>query len=171
MENNNHAFRIAVEEAKAAFQNQMESIKAIKNNSTALFGSASLVLSIISSLQILRPVPKEYFLPYLILLGLAGCIYILYFLLSIRIIASTELFLPILNDTQEYTKLFLNRSEKDILSDLLDAYLQAIHKNESIIIRRKNLSQLSNLLISLLVITLLVLAVVPSIPQLQRVGF
>lgn len=123
-------YETAANEAIKAYNEQMESLKSIKDTAKTIFSSTSLIVAIISSLQAIRTSPPTNMTAY----AAAGIFVLICFIaliyLCVRVLLPIKLTTPIKPTWEVFAKTFMDKSEKEVHSVTTCAYLDAIEKNE-----------------------------------------
>lgn len=156
--------RLAVEEMKATLDRQFEGIQSIKNTSRIVFGTSSLIISLMSTFQIVYPIiPSEYtsFFNLGVVTSLIG--YVVMITCCLYVLLPKRIFEPIKPNWETLIALFVDQSEQDIYRNKLSAYLNAIELNEPIIARHRILTMISSAILVLIVIVLLSLTLIPRV--------
>lgn len=142
---NNYDVKVALEEAKLSLEKQFEGVVVFRDGCKTILGSASLVVTVVGSIQTLRqatPINTEWFnailVISLILFGLvvAGCIWV---------ISPKPLKTPIKPTWEEYQSTFFGKEERDILKQSLSSYINAIELNNPMINRASIVTKLTGL--------------------------
>jgi hypothetical protein len=156
---------IPLAEMQKTFDLQLASFDTIKTQSRALFSSASLLVALVSALQIFSNTsfPPEWLPWYRAGLVLAGLLYVALIVLCSLALWPAAPVLPIDAKWEELATTFKGLSEQDRLLKHLSGVLNAIDLNRPLVKRYTRFSKAATLIFPLIVITLLLLALIPRI--------
>lgn len=156
---------IALAEMEKTFERQLASFEVIKTTVRALLSSASLIVALVSALQIFAsPIfSPGWLICYRIGLLLAGCLYVALISLCSKALWPVAPVLPLACEWDVLTTAYRDLSEHDRLSKQLSAVLNAIDLNRPLIKRYVMFSMAATALLPLIVVILLLLALIPRI--------
>jgi hypothetical protein len=128
--------KVAADEMKKIFGYQLDEVTAYKDTMKSYFGAASLVVTILASLQILfGTVAPAWAGLHQFLVILAIAFYIALTLLSIFIFIPTTLQAPIDSDWDVLQETYFQKNEEEVLRLLISSYLNAIDLNDKILVK------------------------------------
>lgn len=157
-------YKASLEEMQKVFGYQLDSVSASKETNKNFFGAASLIITLLGSLQLLLgKVSNAWTSTYQLLLLISLVIYILFILISIYIFLPTVLQAPIRADWSELKESFFCREEKDILVHQLSQYLIAIDDNKKALKKLDRFTKIGGALLIVLILLFAVLALMPKI--------
>jgi hypothetical protein len=162
---NNHAdLRVSLAEVERYFELQVSSVTSYKETIKYIFGFASLIITVLGSLQLITgKVSAAWLMTYQVLLGAAFFLYILLLLLSIFYLVPTTLKSPIDPTWDELEKSFFYKEEKELLVQQICNTLNVITLNKKEIAR---LSFRTRIAVWLVVIIILLLAILILLPKI-----
>lgn len=156
---------VSIAEANNSLQLQYGGMDAVKANTRQLFGSASLILSLVTILTINRVVPESLFYIYVGALVIAAILYVVIVTLCIYILSPVVVKTPIEPSLEVYQEYLLQKEGRELQLQRLSAYLNAVNLNGPIIAKRVRLFRVASILFVFLIVYLMAVSVIPSIPM------
>lgn len=154
---------IALDEMQRLFSAQMASFDTIKTNVRAVLSSASLIVSLVSALQLLTvKVADAYVGLYRLGIGVVAILYVALMVMCVAALLPVRVVNPLLAEWDTLTTAYKGLSKKDALLARLSSVLNAIEKNTPEVERFRKMQIGALALLPLLVITLLLLTLLPK---------
>ena len=154
------AFTVAAQEAVKVYQDQLESVKSLKDTEKTLFSSTSLIFALNGAVQAFNP-PDSLTCTYKItglLLLLAFAIFIY---LSIRVLLPIKLVYPFKATWENFdTYIMEKENDKEVYKIITLAYLEAVEKNEPLLLELRKKIVLSGIFMVIVVCLLVILLLV-----------
>jgi hypothetical protein len=128
----------AVDEAKAYYQSQEKAIESIKTTARAIFGSASLVVSLLGALQLFSKSPRTS-PPWVSVAAIISVVvfYILAIYFSLLSQMPVSFVTPVKMGLAELDSAYVGKGKENVLKQQLVNYLNAIDGNRKAIEERK----------------------------------
>jgi hypothetical protein len=160
--NKNLDIQVSIEEMSELLDKQFDSMEAIKTTARTIFGSASLVTSILGAFKLTTIIIVEDYAKYFnIGIVISMVLYVILIVCCIFILLPINMKLPIEANWKVLRDAFVGKEERDILKMQLSAYLNAISHNDKLINSKKKLATIASVILPLIVITLLIVSVLP----------
>ena len=157
-ENEASGLKIGIEEMQRNLEAQFEGIDAIKAFARTIFGAASLIVSLISTLGLIETNISDNIKPfYYGILLTTGILYVFLIILCLWVLSPIRLDLPIKADWKVMYD-YLMGDEITVLRTHLYAYITTIQDNVKYIEPRERWVKWSGALLGLIVILLLILS-------------
>lgn len=157
-------FKVSLDEVKKVFEYQLESVTGYKEASKNVFGAASLIITLLGSLQLLLGKVSDMWLTtYQTLLIIALVVYIAIILVTIFLLMPTSLQAPIRASWEVLEDTFFYKDEKEVILFQLNQYLVVIDKNKAICGRLRMLMSLIGILLVGLIMVFAVLMFMPKV--------
>lgn len=154
----------ALDEVEKAYTNQLSSMDAIKSTTRSILSSASLIVSLISTLQLFTSkVAPEWLIWYRAGVGLIAFLYIILILLCIIVLVPTNMFGPVSLNWKVLVETFDKKKEKDVIDMRVSALINAIDLNRPNVRRASRLTLVTCIILPIIVITLILLAMIPRV--------
>lgn len=155
---------ISFDEMQRLYAAQVSGFDSIKTNVRAVLSAASLIVSLVSALQILtvRVVPGYLWL-YQTGVGLAAILYVVLVSLCIMALLPIKVITPLSPDWDELVTAYKGLSEKEALMKRLSSTLNAIESNQPMVERFRKMQMGALILLPVLVVMLLLLTLIPRI--------
>lgn len=151
-------------EMQRMFHSQLDGITSIKTTIRAVFGSASLIVSLIGALQLFTaPVPIEWLPFYRGTLALIAVLYVVLILVCVAGMWPVAINPPLNALWDELTTVFKGKDDQEMITMYLSAVLQAIEFNAPIVKRFYKLQVIALILLPILVVLILSLAWLPRV--------
>jgi Na+/melibiose symporter-like transporter len=155
---------IPLAEMQQSFKNELAGIDSMKTAIRAIFGSASLIVSLIGALQLITaPVPKHLLPTYqMALIGLA----VLYLILIAVCVAGmwpVKIYPVLPYDWDRLTVMFKDKSDVEMQQLHLSQTLHAMEDNRPLVDRLYKLQIAALVVTALLVLLILFLAFLPRV--------
>jgi hypothetical protein len=153
---------IPLSEMRRSFQAQSDGIDSIKGTIKTVFGSASLIVSLIGALQLFTTTVAPQWLPwYQIALVVIAVLYLALIIVCVAGMWPAYLYPPLNPKWDELTTTFQNMNEQEMTTMYLSAVLKAIQLNKPIVRRFVRLEITALILLPILVLLILFLAWLP----------
>ena len=158
------AIELMINEAENKYARQVESIRSLQSSAGTIFGSSSLIVSLISLFQILDqpPAPNQK-IPFILLLIAIGGLYLWLVFTCLRVLRPVEYLGPVEISYQAYENYLKGKSEEKLLDIKLRLYIRAIESNNPVIFRLERGTQLAYRILPWLITAIIALAVLPMI--------
>lgn len=159
----NAYLQVALDEMRKTFDLQLGSFDTIKATVRALLGSASLIVGLVSTLQIFSPATfAPMWLPwYQIGLGAAGVFYVILIVFCSMALWPAVPVLPVAAEWDELVTTYKGLSENERLAKQLSAILNAMDLNRPKVQHYAFCSRAASFLLPVIVTILLLLALIP----------
>jgi hypothetical protein len=161
--NKNFDVKIVLEEVKAGYQRQEESMDVFKKHARTLFSASSIILTLLGVMQIFS-LPAEVFKG--LYGGIIAGILILYILLvGISLIVNFPIqFLgPIELNWDVLSHGFMEKKERDVILMQISCYLNVIDLNRKSIKTRYKLILTQNIIFGLIVLLVITAGLIPHL--------
>jgi hypothetical protein len=156
--------QVSIDEMQKTLERVLASMDAIKNTARSTLSSASLILALVSLLQILAPtVQVRWVTLYGFGLALVAVLYLVLIGLCVYSLAPVSMIGPVAPEWQALRDAFTGKCEQDILLTRLGGLINAIHQNRPIVQKYSRMVTLASSLLPALVLLLLLLALIPRI--------
>lgn len=158
-------YQVALEEMKLALQHNLASFDAVKNMARALFGSASLIIGLLGTLQIIvAKVEPAYRASYNILIVLTMLAYVVLILCCLLVLTPNNIYLPIAPEWDELWNQFISETDENIQKTRLSSYINAIQLNRPILARLRKITSLATLMLPSIILLVLIISILPRTP-------
>lgn len=155
---------IPLAEMQRTYQGQSSSIDSIKATIKTIFGSASLIVSLIGALQLLtKPVTVTWLPTYQLILTVIAFLYVALIIVCIAGMWPVRWQHPLNTDWDELTSTFKDMDDDDMKRMHLSAILQAIEINAPKVKRYSRLQMTALFIIPIIVLLILLLAFLPRV--------
>ena len=153
--------RLALEEMRRLYEQRFESADKLDEKAATLLGSASIILSLVSTLQLtLTGTDQPFF--YWILLVVALLLYIGLIVLTVWAISPTTYQSPIKADWDVLDKRLFQQDEKQALLTLIKAYKDQVIANKEVNDRKAVKVKLAGVSLAAMVIVLTFLSLISA---------
>ena len=153
------AKRLVLKELQNTLSAQLSSAGDLDGKLKQLLNSASLILSIVTTLQITTGIGHIGWL-YLIGLSVALSLYVYLIVVIMRGLKPVDYYAPIPRSWDEIAERYFDQDESAALSVLISTYLDSIDKNNSIITNKSQTVKTAATLLVIIVVTLLIMGIV-----------
>lgn len=153
------AKRLVLAELRSTLSAQYSNADGLDSKLKQLLSSASLILSIVTTLQITTGI-KQVGLPYLIGLAVALLLYAILITFIMRALRPMTYYAPIPPKWDDIAKHYFGKDEDTALSQLISTYLDALEKNDAPLTYKTRMVNFASVLLVLIVIVLLLMGVV-----------
>ena len=154
-------FAVSLEEMKNFLTLQFSGITAIKNTARVILGTTSVIIAMIGTLQIFRPVPDDVIRVYLLLIILVIILYLILIILCVLVLSPLDLHGPIDPSWDTLKKYIIGQHGEELVKIQISAYLNAISLNDKILNKRKNQMLIASIILPIIVIFLIILGSLP----------
>lgn len=153
------AKRLVLAELRSALAAQFNNADGLDGKLKQLLSSASLIFSIVTTLQITTGI-KQIGWPYLIELGFVFVLYATLIAVIVRALLPMTYHAPIPTTWDEIAQHYFGQDEETALSQLISTYLDALDKNDTPLTRKASAIKIASVLLVLIVIALLFMGLV-----------
>lgn len=165
-QNDNEALylQIPLEEMQKLYERQISGVDSIKNNVRAVLSAASLIVSLVSAMQIVSArISPDWLAFYQAAVVFAVFLYIALIIMCISALWPVNVIGPMKADWDELTTSYKNKTYLDAIRLQLSSVLNAIDENAPILNRLKYLQISVQILLAILVTLILLMALIPRI--------
>ena len=146
--------RLVLAELRSTLSAQFGNADGLDNKLKQLLNSASLILSIVTTLQITTGVNRIGWL-YLVGLSIAFVLYAILIIVIMRALRPATYQAPIPPDWDGIANNYFGKDEESTLDLLISTYIDALDKNDAPLIYKSRMVQVASWLLVSIVITLL----------------
>ena len=146
--------RLVLDELRNALSAQLNSADDLDDKLKQLLNSASLILALVTTLQITRSI-EHIGWPYLTAMSIAFILYAILIIQTISGLRPSNYYIPISFSWDEIAHRYFHLNEADALSLLISTYLKTLPKNAKRLSRKSKAVRNASTLLVLLVIALL----------------
>jgi len=147
---------LVLDELRTTLSAQFDNADGLDSKLKQLLSSASLILSIVTTLQITTGIERIGTL-YLIGLVVALVLYIALIVTIIRALRPMDYHAPIPSDWDEIAERYFGKDETEALDVLISTYLDALEKNEVPLAYKVKRVQVASILLVSIVVTLILM--------------
>jgi len=149
-------------EMQRMYQGQSNGIDSIKATIKTIFGSSSLIVSLIGALQLFtKPISATWLPVYQGVLIVIALLYLALIIVCIAGMWPVYVYPPLNAVWKQLTETFQNMNDEEMESMYISAILQAIEKNTPIVKRFVRLERIALFLLPVIVLLILFLAWIP----------
>ena len=164
MVDNTFGIQVCIEEMQKTLERVLASMDTIKNTARSTLSSASIILALVSALQILSPRIQAPWVPvYGIGLAIIAIAYVILVALCVYVLAPVSMIGPVSPEWSALKEAFTDKDQQEIMLLRLGGLINAIDQNKPIVKHYSRLSIIASALLPALVGFLLLLALVPRV--------
>lgn len=126
-------FQVAASEAVKAYNDQLESIKSIKDTAKTILSSTSIVFALMSSFQITQVPLNEKSDAFFVVGSITLLLFALLIWSCIRVLLPKKIIYPLKSDWETYDTAFMGKDEVDVQKMVTNAYLETVTLNDGVI--------------------------------------
>ena len=153
------AKRLVLSELRSALLAQYTNADGLDSKLKQLLGSASLILSIVTTLQITTGIQKAGW-PYFVGLAVVLLLYAVLITVIMRALRPMTYYAPIPPKWDEIARYYFGKDEDAALDQLISTYIEALEKNDVPVNHKSRMINVASALLVSIVIVLLLMGVV-----------
>lgn len=158
---NNHDVKAMLEIVKEGYNEQSESVDVYKAQVRTIFGASSIIISLMSVLQIFSTIPEGFNPLFQAIIAGIVILYIILVVLSLVVLSPMSWFQPVKLDWDYMTDYFGGVNERDAILKRISAYLNVIELNQKYTKRRYCMTLAQGIIFGLIVLLVIVAGVLP----------
>ncbi len=160
----NFGLQVSIEEMQKAFDREMASFDTVKANNRTIFTAASLLVSLLSALQILSArVDPAWLVAWRSGLIFTAVLYIVLIIICVYSLRPLDVYGPVKADWDTLMEAFYGKTDEEILLLRLNSIVDTIQVNKTMLRKSASVNRWASVLLICLVALLFSLALIPRI--------
>ncbi|BCY18653.1 hypothetical protein hrd7_25020 [Leptolinea sp. HRD-7] len=162
--NENFGLKTSLHEVETSFLRTLDGISKTKATARSILSSASLIVALLSGLQIMTiKIHQDYIVLYQAGILVVFFLYFLLIVLCLLALRPVKTLSPIELKWETLSEAFVGKNEREVLEMQLSCYLNVIHKNAAICDGINRITIWAGWLLGLIVGILLLMSLLPKV--------
>ena len=145
------------------YDDQIESLNVFKSQARTVFSSSSIIISLVSVLQIFSTIPEGFKGLFQAIIAGIIILYIVLVVLSLIVLSPAAWTTPVKLDWDILASYFGEENERNTILKETSAYLGAIDENRKTVIERRRMTLWQGIIFGVIVILVIIAGVLPHL--------